>query len=256
MEPLQDESAFAWIRKVRDRIFLEKPQPNPNSPGIFVADLIPPKFESYARILHRFDACYDDIDNPLSPSEQTVLQIPDCEPLKSFIINHRSTSTTSRIRYRELAALAGVPFVPEINFMWFRQRMTSWCVSRLVKFTNAWPAGEECDELCAILSRFTASEECFFRLPSYFVYSGKGQPMLYTGALTEVTAFLKARPRTGFEYWWPADHQWCFCSDSDVQTTIIGGPKDLISTLLVNPVLECIEATPATRVGGAVPIPN
>ncbi len=79
--------------------------------------------------------------------------------------------------------------------------------------------------------------------------------MFYTGRLSEASAFLQAR-HTVFEYWWPPDRRWCFCWDSDVQTTIIGGPKDLISTLLASPVIECIEATPSTRVDIEVPIPK
>jgi hypothetical protein len=206
-------------------------------------------------ILHRFDACYDDIDNPLLPSERTVLGVPDCEPLRSFLLEEPH-QRPQRIRWKEMASLLNLPFVPEINFMWFRRRMDSWCVSRLVNlFTSAWPAGEECEELCKTLNKSTASEECFFRLPSYFVYSGKGQPMLYTGRLAQVAAFLKARPRTAFEYWWPADHQWCFCSDADVGATVVGGSRGLISSLLKNPVLECIGAGSTTRVDQGVPMP-
>jgi hypothetical protein len=256
MQPLHDESSFEWIVEIRDRISLEKPRPDPNWTGIFISDLIPPQYEAYAQILGRFDARYDDIDNPLSPSEQKVLGIPDCEPLKSFILKRRGTSPTPRIRWKEMAALLDLPYVPEINFGWFRRRMNGWCVSRLINlFTGEWPGSEECEELISILTMFTASEECFFRMPSEYVYQPRLQPMLYTGRLSEASAFLQAR-HTVFEYWWPPDRRWCFCWDSDVGATIIGGPKDLISMLLANPVLECIETTLDTRVDSEVPIPK
>jgi len=256
MQPLQDESAFEWIREIRDRIGLAKPRPAPQGPGTFISDLIPPQFESYAQILGRFDARYDDIDNPLSPSEQRVLGISNCEPLKSFILERRSTSPTTRIRWKEMAALLNLPYVPEINFTWFRRRMDGWCVSRLINlFTGKWPGSEECEELISVLTMFTASEECIFRMPSEYIYHPRPQPMLYSGLLSEVSAFLQAR-HTVFEYWWPSDRRWCFCWDSDVGATIIGGPKDLISTLIANPVIECIEAPPSTRVDSEVPLPK
>ena len=200
MQPLQDESAFEWIGRVRRRLRHEKPLPDPDWPGVLVSDIMPPEFESYARVLHSFEACYDEIDNPLLPSEQAILRIPDCEPLRSFIIQRRATSSNPTIRWKEMADLLTVPYVPEINFMWFRRRMDTWCVSRLLNlFTEAWPESEECEELCAILSKFTPIQDCFFRLPSYYEYDRADQSMLYKGRLTELTTFLKARPdRTAF----------------------------------------------------------
>ena len=258
MQPLQDDSAFEWIRIVRDRLSREKPRPDLNWPGIFVSDIMPEGFESYATILHRFDANYDEIDNPLSPSEHAILRIGDCEPLRSFIIQRRTASSSPRIRWKELAALFDVPYVPEISLMWFRRRMDSWCVSRLLNlFTDAWPAGDECEEVCTILSKFTGREDCFFRLPSYYEYTHANQPMFYRGRLPEVTTFLRARPkRTVFEYWWPSDQRWCFCCETDIGATVVGGPKDLISALLASSQLECIEVQPTTRVDNRVPIPD
>jgi hypothetical protein len=253
MQPLQDETAFEWIREIRDGIGLAKPSPAPQGPGIFISDLIPPQYEAYARILGRFDAGYDDIDNPLSRSEQKVLRITDCEPLKSFVLKRRGTSPTPRIRWEEMAALLDLPYVAEINFAWFRRRMDGWCVSRLT--TGKWPGNEECEELISILTLFTASEECFFRMPSHYIYHPRLQPMFYSGRLSEASTFLQER-KTVFEYWWPPDRRWCFCWDSDIGTTIIGGSKDLISALLANPVIECIEASPSTRVDSEVPIPE
>jgi len=258
MQPVQDESAFEWIRTLRDRLSPEKPRPDLNWPGILVSDIIPQEFESYATILHRLDANYDEIDKPLSPSEQAILRIGDCEPLRSFIIQRRTASSSPRIRWKELAALFDVPYVPEISLMWFRRRMDSWCVSRLLNlFTDSWPAGEECEELCTILGKFTLDGGCFFRIPSYYQHTHADQRTLYKGRLSEVTTFLKARPeRTVFEYWWPANHQWCFCCETDIGTTIVGGPKALISTLLASSLLECVEVKPTTRIDNRVPLPN
>ena len=256
MQPLPDESEFEWIRKTRGVLLRpEEPRLSPiEGPGIFVSDLVPPEFEAYARILHRLDACYDDLDNPLSPSEQKVLGISDCEPIKSFVQNRRAASVGPRIRWLEMAALLKLPYVPEINFEWFCQKMDAWCLRRLTDFTRAWPAGEEGEELSAILMNLYKDQPCFFRLPSHFIYHPRKEPMLYAGSLDKVIDFLKARPRTEFEYWWPVDHKWCVCCDDEVGATIVGGSRNLISYLLESHTMECLEVSPTMRLDREVPI--
>src|SRR5260370_5191245 len=103
MQALDDQSAFEWIRRARARLDLpDRPKPgSPNWPGIFVSDLMPPEFEAFARVLHRFGASYEEIDHPLSPSEKRILKIPDCEPLSSFVRGRRDTSPTTRIKWKE-----------------------------------------------------------------------------------------------------------------------------------------------------------
>jgi len=247
MQPLQDQSAFDWIRAIR--IHLDS-----DSPGIAVSDLVP-KFEAYARLLHRIDACYEEIDNPLSPSEKTILRIPDCEPLKSFLLSRRTTSPTNRIRWQELAALLNLPFAPEISFSWFRRRMDGWCVSRLLK-GSTWPIGQECEEVCSVLKNFSDDSECFFRFPDRAFYSAADRPLLVRGRLSDVSEYQKGQRYPYFEYWWPADRQWCLCDDDDMGITIVGGPQKLISALITSSILECIEVRPMSRVDDRVPIPE
>jgi hypothetical protein len=256
MQPPQDQSAFEWIRATRIH------SRSPDSPrrtsrirlGITVADLVP-EFEAYARILHRIDACYEEIDTPLSASEKATLKIPDCEPLKSFLQSRRTASLTDRIRWQELAALLNLPFVPEISFSWFRKRMDGWCVSRLLRGSDTWPTGDECEEVCSVLKRFSDDKECFFRFPDHVLYSVHERPLLLRGSVNDVSEYLKGC-YPYFEYWWPADRQWCVCDDDDLGVTIVGGPRKLISALLASSILECIKVRATTRVDDRVPIPE
>jgi hypothetical protein len=251
MQALGDQNAFEWIRGARARLDL----PN-RPPGILVSDLMPPEFEAFARVLHRFDASYKEIDHPLSPSEKALLKIPDCEPLSSFVRSRRNTSPTTRIRWKELAALLNVPYAPEINYNWFRVKIDGWCLSQLLDSPGAWPIGDECKEMCSALKNFSGTEECFFRISDHMMYSFPDNPQLFTGSLEDVIPFLKTQPNPWFEYWWPADHQWCLCYDDDIGATIVGGSRKLISSLASGSVLECIEVKATTRVDNRVPMPE
>ncbi len=258
MEPEQDETAFEWIRSGRDELGAPEKRSvlSPGLPGVFVSHLMPEVFEAYARILHRVEARYDVIDNPLSAAEIAVLKIPPCEPLKSFVERRRASGQGTGVRWKELATLLNVPFAAEISFEWYRSKLEGWCLSRFLRSGGAWPVGEECKELVSSLSPYTGDAQCFFRF-SDIPFVGKSKPPLFKGSIGGVSDFLKTGTyRYGFEYWWPSDHAWCVCADFDLDVTVVGGCKELISALLASNVLECIEVKSRTHVDPFVPMPT
>src|ERR1035438_2872202 len=82
MQPHNDQALFDWIRSGREQLGNRR---TPDWAGNLVSHLVPPLFEAYAKILHRVEAHYENIDSPLSQAEISILGIPPCEPLKSFI---------------------------------------------------------------------------------------------------------------------------------------------------------------------------
>jgi hypothetical protein len=246
-----DEIAFAWIRDVRRELKSRTPEWT----GHFVSQLIPPVFESYSKILHRIDARYEQIDRPLTPTENAILRIPSCEPLKSFVENRRTDAPKCRIKWRELAELLNVPFTSEICHEWYRLKMDdAWCWPRLLSGpADGALSEEECAELSSTLTQFTNKEECFFRFSDIPFYASAG-PQLFKGALSEVCGFPKGKA-FAFEYWWPPDHNWCVCSDYDLAFTVVGGCQRLTSALLASNVLECVEVGQQTRIDSLVPMP-
>jgi hypothetical protein len=245
MHPENDETVFDWIRHRRAEI---KTRHHENT-AIFVSNLVPPIFETYVRILHRIDASYDDIDSPLSPAENAVLNISSCEPLRSFVQHRRAKSLGNRIRWKELAEVMDVPFSPEICGEWFRQKLADpWCWSRFLR-ASVDGRKEECVALILSLMRVTDDSECFFRFSDipFYAKARENEPRLFRGRLNEVCSFLENR-NLDFEYWWPPDHRWCICSDCDLSVTIVAGNEQLTSHLLASDVLECIQATAQTRV--------
>jgi len=255
MQPEHDEIAFDWIRSGRTELDKSKTL---DWAGNFVSHLMPPVFEAYAKVLHRIDVHYDFVDNPLSASENSILRVPSCEPLKSFVEGRRAESMGNRVRWKELAELLNVPFAPTINHAWYRNKLQDpWCWARFLRGPDdGYLSREECQALILTLKSVAGSEDCFFRfsdIPFYApVNSGKAQ--LFRGTVDAVCDFQEER-RLCFEYWWPPDQSWCVCSDYDLPFTFIGGRPNLVSALLLNDVLECIQVTPQTRINVFAPMP-
>ena len=155
-----------------------------------------------------------------------------------------------------MADLLHVPFAPAINHEWYRSKLDDpWCWPRLLGGpSDGHLTQEECEALASLLKLFTLGQSCFFRFSDIPFYTREG-PQLFVGDLDEV-AEIQNRERLTFEYWWPMDRSWCVCSDYDLQFTIVGGPTRLVSELLRDEVLECLEVTPDTRVDMFAPMPE
>jgi hypothetical protein len=253
MQPHNDQALFDWIRSGREQLGNRR---TPDWAGNLVSHLVPPLFEAYAKILHRVEAHYENIDSPLSQAEISILGIPPCEPLKSFIEGRRANLLGNRVKWKELAELLHVPFAPEICHEWYRKKLVdTWCWPHLLSGPgDGGLDAEACAELASMLTSFTDGQECFFRFSDIpFINSDK--PKLFKGALNEVCAFPEGR-RFGFEYWWPPDRSWCVCSDYDLHFSVVGGPRRLMSALLASSVIECIGVTPENRIDVFAPMPS
>jgi hypothetical protein len=253
MHTCSDNSAFEWIQNGRE----EPIDRDPNWKGNFVSHLIPMRFEAYAKILNRIAANYENIDNPLTDRELAILKVPPCTELRAFVEKLREQHLGPRIRWRTLAHFLGVPFEHEICHEWFRIRMEEpYCWPRFLYGPDEGTLeAEESSEVISVLRAFTGSQDCFFRFAE-MPFIGTDKPILFLGALDELGTFL-TRGKYQFtpEYWWPADHTWCLCSDYDLMFTIVGGSKDLISAVLKNANLESLEVISQTRIDSYAPIP-
>jgi hypothetical protein len=102
---------------------------------------MPIRYEAYAKILHSIEASYHNIDDPhpLTEREIAILKIPPCMTLRSFVESLREDGKDARIRWKTLADLLNVPFVPEICHEWFlASREESICWPR---FLSGRPMG-------------------------------------------------------------------------------------------------------------------
>ena len=116
--------------------------------------------------------------------------------------------------------------------------------------------GEELSALLSVLQPVAGKQDCFFRF-SEISFIGTDKPIQFCEPLDDLSIFL-ATGRYQFtpEYWWPADHSWCVCSDYDLTFTIVAGSKELISGVLNDATLEALQITTRTRIDSYAPMPQ
>jgi hypothetical protein len=246
--------AFEWIQAGREEVLARDKPDWKNS----VFNLIPRQFEAYAKILHQIDASYKIIDNPLTEREIPILKIPACTKLRSFVDRLRKEGRGPRIRWGELAQLLGVPFEAEICHEWFRVSMEEpGCWPRFLSGPDdASLRAEEQSALLSVLQPFTGNQNCFFRF-SEIAFIATDRPIQFSGTLEELCAFLaNGKYQSTPEYWWPADHSWCVCSDYDLTFTIVAGTNELVSGISNDPTLEALQVAPETRIDSYAPVPK
>lgn len=252
MQPQHDESAFDWIRRDRDEMASSKDDGWDRN---FVSNIVPAVFETYAKVLHRIEARYENIDSPLAPPEISILKIPPCEELRSFVESRRTEAQGSRIRWREVAEVLNVPFAPQICHEWYRKKLDEGCWPRfLCGPDDGLLSPEECMALVSVLTPFSDGGDCFFRFAE-MPFIGTDKTLLFHGILDELESFLDSGDyQFSPEYWWPPNRTWCVCSDYDLMFTVVGGSRKLISALLTSDTLECLEVTPHTRIDSFAPM--
>jgi hypothetical protein len=245
--PLSDLTEFQWIRdgvsapvgKYEDVDW----QGNP------VSNVMPPLFDRYVKILHSLDAHYENIDKPLSKEELLILQVSECQSLRSFVERSRNKGEI-RLRWREVAEVLKVPFESAISDEWFRAVIEPGCWPRFVYGPNDGSLDQlECSTLVEILARFDKTEEVYFKMADMHFYFNEENPVMFRGPLLETQSLLEDdRYKSTPEYWWPQDHSWCVCSNYDLTFTVVGGSDELCKALLADSVLESVEVAPTTRI--------
>jgi hypothetical protein len=115
---------------------------------------------------------------------------------------------------------------------------------------------EQLSAILSVLQPFAKNQDSFFRF-SEIAFIATDKPIHFCGALGELPTFL-ADGKYQFtpEYWWPADHSWCVCSDFDLTFTIVAGSMELVSSVLNDATLEAIEVSPQTRVDSYAAMPK
>jgi len=246
MQKCEDESVFDWIRDQRSTTAGR--YDDPDWKGNPVSVVLPPIFPRYVKILHRLDAHYENIDNPLSPEELLILKIPECSVLRELVLGLRGSGST-RVRWKRVADALGLEFGTDIIDEWFRAVLEPGCWPRFIYGPNdGWLDAEEGKSLVAILRQLTADGAIYLRMAEIPLV-GTETPLLYKGHFDDVLKLLQTeRSNMLPEYWWPSDHAWCVCSDYDLTFTLVGGSSELCQRLLDDDVLECVEVRPETRV--------
>lgn len=248
LEPA-NEDLFSWIRDGRSPL---TPRGDAPWPGVSVAELLPPIFQSYVKFLHQIDLRYPTFGERLTAAEREVLRFPKCPELEQISARRRRVDADRRVTWKEVASLLGVPYGPSIVLPWFLNRVENGCwVNNFIGPAEGVLNPPEAEQLISGLRAFTPDRKVFFRLPELPFVHKPDQHLTYMGDL-ECCAVDKVYPWP--EYQWPKGREWCVCSNFDMPFTVIGGSSELIETLLGNQAIECVEITATTRLDECAPM--
>lgn len=204
-----------------------------------VAATIPGHYEAYVRILHRV-----------------------------------SDNASPEVRWADVAGQKGTTIHPAVQF----HRL-----ARTVIYGNAVldgavygrPSQGELDEtqletLAEILAGHTAAGQAVFQAVwagwgsfepgNGGIPAGMGERLQVGGGLREYWVFRASTAELALPPWradgthsetpnlvWPEDRSWCLATEVDFDSTLVGGPAELIAAVVNSSVLEAVEVTASTN---------
>jgi hypothetical protein len=194
-----------------------------------VASLVPPVFESYARVFHPAVRYRGDEDVDVTWAEVAA-----------------ANRTTAHALMEWGSITGSMEFFDEDN------QSPLWDDAPAMGHLPEHVA----ERLATVLRRHTTTpEDCWFGLSDSWVppaeptdrgltVSGRGF-WLVRGPVELAAINLLPEPSSqSANIWWPADHAWFVATDIDLVTTYVGGDPALVGSLLAAPGLECAPATP------------
>jgi hypothetical protein len=214
-----------------------------------VASVIPPGFQSYARVLH--------------PAYYAMAK------------------GTRKVRWREIADWSGVPLYPDSQF--HSIALAPGQRTGPAPWNSQGPErgslnGGDAEALVELLAAHTSTPfNCLFcmwdgwgwdtamsaalpgevplPIPDPVPAEVRQGPrvrlphrdyLLYTGSIEAALAFAGTPGQTP-NLWWPADRAWCVASEVDLRWSYVGGSAALIEELLADPAVEALPAVPSHR---------
>ncbi|HLI97870.1 MAG TPA: hypothetical protein VKT72_17515 [Candidatus Baltobacteraceae bacterium] len=183
-----------------------------------VGMLVPPVFESYARLLHAIVV----------------------DGLNGRVVK----------RWRDIAVEHGRVVHAAVQF----SRISS--SNALAPRPGSLPA-DDARALVECIRRFS-TKRCWFGFWEGYGFFDDGEEiadglvvrgvlqrtyLLYSGRIDDALAFNHWPLNQTPNLWWPSDHQWCVATEVDLDSTYVGGPAALIDSLLECPSLESLRAS-------------
>lgn len=227
--------------------------------GARVSEFLPDQFEAYVKVLHPIyvdegvvdrSVTWDQVDKRQRAPGRTPHDRVDEVIADATLVGGgpEETTSSSRIRWAELAERYGVRVGPELDKETFTDA-----------FGGSWPRylflpeeGDLEEALLRVLVDHLANhtgpdEPCVFyywllktdHLDWERVFEGALRSVLHEPANWDVWGSPSA--------WWPSSRTWCVVTDFDAAFTLVGGPRDLIDALVEDGELETIAVSPHTR---------
>jgi hypothetical protein len=200
-----------------------------------VGSLIPPVFESYARVFH---PAYRDI------------RTPDGYRKEITVSWHAVARANDRVAHpaMEWGSLVGSWHGPTQPGLWDRQP------------DNGQLPVPETRELSRILQQYTHSDSVMYAVwEGYSILEDYDLGNVERFELPFRTMYMKSGsiddavnpfgiPDMTANLWWPSDQQWCVATDIDLMTTYVGGNTRCIQAIISSDALEAMPVTSDQRI--------
>lgn len=214
-------------------------------PYLRVRDLVPAIYGACCKLLHPMyrNADVEDGEDETVTWNDVRPQTPD----ELFAMLANGANLGLRIRWRDLAEKYGLTFHSGFTDGSFTHR-----------FGGSWPryliAPDEgtldpvtCGRLVRALQPFASAQRCYFQYE--LIATNEFEELVFAGELNDVReTFGWGRTRGSPTHWWPTDRSWIVVSDYDLAFTLIGGPASLITALIEDDQLECLELQVTDRI--------
>jgi hypothetical protein len=235
MKKLEGFDEFKWIQEETECIDFT------NWKGSYVSNLIPHRYEHFCKIMHPI---YRD-----SNIQDENLLWSQCDPSEPVHFQFGE-----RLTLKDLAEKYNIHYTKEILCSTIFHLLGGY-PRYLILPDEGNMDKETLQELISVLYPYTKGKNCFFQydllknINSF--YEANSNEHLYYGKLENVFELYKMGDPLELgspSYWWAEDRSWCLHTNYDFDFSIIGGSKELITTLLTSNKLECIEVDRSTRV--------
>jgi hypothetical protein len=254
LEPIEDLRQADWVREALKYW--------PRGRGFLVHDLVPPIFESYARILHRAhrpeDRRYptgrwadraEQLGRTFGPEtswyELTGTNFADGPARDAWVPNEGSSSEEE---VKSLAALlSGYTSTP--SACWFAM-WSGW--GDLSGGSSAlYRSGGGIAELKFRWRNRLESQRArreAARLKTFPLLGQSGRSyLLFSGAVDDASRFDLDHRFQSPALWWPDDRSWFVHTEIDAVSTYLGGSQALVDSLVGQQVLESFEVEKDSR---------
>lgn len=189
-------------------------------PGSYRVDmLVPPVFAAYARILHPLIHWYD---------EPVIIRWSELAQQAGIVRMNRL------IQFPSLAAPLGLTAAEQPGY-----ELPDAQLHALVH-ALADVSGTAATCYAAVAPELAAAEPP----PGGTVRIGRNAHVLYIGTLNDIHDIDGDGQPIEPNAWWPAERSWCVAAGRDLHSTYLGGPAQLVETVLTHPELEALPALP------------
>ncbi|QFT87861.1 hypothetical protein FIU87_04265 [Bacillus sp. THAF10] len=228
---LEKLTPYQWIKDETLEIDWDK--------GIYVSHLLPQRYSHYCKI---FNPLFRDKNF----TDENVFYF-ECDP------DVDKVESGEKITLKAVVDKYQIPYTKEINSRAIKKKLGGY--PRYLIYGNEGKLDtDELKEVVSELRAFTNDQECYFYyevLKTIYAQPEDIGEHLYSGRLNDVLPLSRIGEMGGLgspTSWWPEDKSWCVFTGYDLEYSLVGGSKNLITALLSNPNLECLEVDLDTRI--------